>query len=56
MPGSGAHGWPVEPFDRQHPVRGLFGDPRIGDGGGKSFHFGVDVSALSPKPFDGKRL
>jgi hypothetical protein len=36
----------VRPFDRQHPVRGLFGDPRIGDGGGKSFHFGVDVSAL----------
>lgn len=27
-------------------MRGLFGDPRIGDKGGKSFHFGVDVSAL----------
>jgi len=27
-------------------VRGVFGDPRIGGGGGKSFHFGVDVSAL----------
>jgi hypothetical protein len=36
----------VEPFDRQHPVRGMLGDPRIGDQGGKSFHFGVDVSAL----------
>ena len=36
----------MKPFDRQHPVRGVFGDPRIGDGGGKSFHFGVDVSAL----------
>lgn len=41
-----AHPWPIKPFDRQHPVRGLFGDPRIGGGGGKSFHFGVDVSAL----------
>ena len=40
------HPWPITPFDRQHPVRGLFGDPRIGGGGGKSFHFGVDVSAL----------
>lgn len=41
-----AHPWPIKPFDQQHPVRGLFGDPRIGGGGGKSFHFGVDVSAL----------
>lgn len=45
-PGRGAHDWPLKPFDRQHPVRGLFGDPRIGAGGGKSFHFGVDVSGL----------
>ncbi len=37
--------WPVEPFDRQHPVRGFFHDPRIGDHGGSSFHTGVDVSA-----------
>jgi hypothetical protein len=41
-----AHGWPLAPFDRQHPVRGLLGDPRIGDRGGRSFHFGVDVSGL----------
>jgi hypothetical protein len=44
-----AYGWPVEPFHRQHPVRGLFGDPRIGrtdDGSiSRQFHFGVDVSA-----------
>jgi hypothetical protein len=45
-PSGDAHPWPIKPFDRQHPVRGQFGDPRIGDGGGKSFHFGVDVSAL----------
>jgi hypothetical protein len=40
-----AYPWPVEPFDRQHPVRGFFHDPRIGDNGGSSFHTGVDVSA-----------
>jgi hypothetical protein len=35
----------VEPFDRQHPVRGFFCDPRVGGAGGSSFHTGVDVSA-----------
>jgi murein DD-endopeptidase MepM/ murein hydrolase activator NlpD len=40
-----SYGWPVKPFHRQHPVRGYFGDPRIGGHGGTSFHFGVDVSA-----------
>src|SRR5262245_32329628 len=44
---AGAYGWPVKPFHGQHPVRGMFGDPRIGDGSehSHSFHFGVDVSA-----------
>lgn len=36
-----AYHWPVKPFDRQHPVRGAFDDPRMGG----TFHFGVDVSA-----------
>jgi hypothetical protein len=44
-----AYGWPVKPFHRQHPVRGYFGDPRIGpDPDGtihRTLHFGVDVSA-----------
>src|SRR5437660_1605435 len=22
------YGWPVKPFDREHPIRGNFGDPR----------------------------
>jgi hypothetical protein len=44
-PSGDAHPWPIKPFERQHPVRGVVGDPRIGGGGGKSFHFGVDVSA-----------
>src|SRR5687768_15684489 len=42
------YGWPVRPFDVQHPIRGQFGDPRIGmtpNGVHHSFHFGVDVSA-----------
>jgi Peptidase family M23 len=42
MPG---YPWPVQPFDQQHPVRGFFHDPRIGDNGGSSFHTGIDVSA-----------
>jgi hypothetical protein len=52
-----AYGWPVEPFDEQHAIRGSFGDPRtvfaapptsIGlyrGGGSFSFHQGVDISA-----------
>ncbi len=44
-----AYGWPVKPFHRQHPVRGYFGDPRVGpDDDGtihRTFHFGVDVAA-----------
>ena len=36
--------WPVKPFDRQHPVRGFFNDPRVQDQS-HAFHFGIDVSA-----------
>jgi hypothetical protein len=36
-----SYGWPVKPFDRQHPVRGFFGDPRTSE----AFHFGIDISA-----------
>lgn len=39
-----SYGWPVEPFHRQHAIRGSFGDPRI-LGRSHSFHFGVDVWA-----------
>ena len=42
---SWSYGWPVKPFDRQHPVRAFLNDPRIGDRGGTAFHFGIDVSA-----------
>src|SRR5438034_8776441 len=54
---SESYGWPVRPFDRQHPVRGSFGDPRtvftappttagvLRGAGQFSFHEGVDISA-----------
>lgn len=41
--------WPLAPFDRQHPVRGYFGDPRTvfsgSSEGAFSFHNGIDISA-----------
>jgi Peptidase family M23 len=53
----GEYGWPLKPFDRAHPIRGGFGDPRTvftgrrseetlleGDGT-FSFHQGLDISA-----------
>ena len=48
-----AYGWPVKPFDRQHPVRGFFGDPRIGmtpKGMHSGFHFGIDISCPNGTP------
>ena len=52
---AGSYGWPIRPFDQQHPVRGFFGDPRIGEGAdghaeSKAFHFGVDISAADGTP------
>jgi hypothetical protein len=44
-----AYGWPVKPFDRQHPVRGFFGDPRI-HRHDRALHFGVDISAPDGTP------
>jgi hypothetical protein len=48
--------WPIKPFDRQHPIRGNFGDPRTiasttfgqdeqGSVGSFTFHNGIDISA-----------
>jgi hypothetical protein len=56
-PASSSYGWPVKPFDRPHPVRGNFGDPRtiftgppnqrtlLAGGGAFQLHDGVDISA-----------
>jgi len=56
-----AYSWPIKPFDKQHPIRGFFGDPRtvFQDGvlaggfygpGVFSFHQGVDISAPDGTP------
>jgi hypothetical protein len=59
---AGAYGWPVRPFDGQHPVRANFGDPRTRFAGAEStgallsgdgtfsFHQGVDISAPDGAP------
>ena len=44
-----AYGWPLKPFDRAHPIRGAFNDPRI-SGRSRAFHFGVDVVAKNGTP------
>jgi Peptidase family M23 len=56
-----AYPWPVKPFNRQHPIRGNFGDPRTifqrspaEDGlkgpGAFDFHNGVDIVAAPGTP------
>lgn len=56
-----AYPWPFKPFDKQHPIRGDFGDPRTVyengilsdpfDGAGFfSFHQGVDIAAPNGTP------
>ena len=39
----------LKPFDRPHPVRGYFNDPRI-SGTSRAFHFGIDISAPNGTP------
>lgn len=57
LPGSAAaYPWPVKPFNKQHPVRANFGDPRtifemslfqsgLEGPGSFRFHNGIDISA-----------
>jgi hypothetical protein len=45
-----SYGWPLKPFDRQHPVRSFFDDPRQEGTGPFSFHFGIDISARDGAP------
>lgn len=51
-PAQAAYGWPLQPVHKQHPVRGFFGDPRIGghDEAHGAFHFGIDISAADGTP------
>src|SRR5262245_27374208 len=44
-----SYSWPLQPFDRVHPVRANFNDPRI-SGSSKAFHFGIDISAPNGTP------
>lgn len=44
------YGWPVKPFDKQHPVRSFFDDPRQEGTEPASFHFGIDISAPDGTP------
>ena len=44
------YGWPVQPFDKQHPVRSFFDDPRQEGADPASFHFGIDISAPDGTP------
>ena len=41
---SRGYGWPLRPFNRQHAIRGAFGDPRFG-ARQRNFHFGIDIPA-----------
>jgi hypothetical protein len=43
------YSWPLKPFDRAHPVRAYFNDPRI-SGASHAFHFGIDISAPNGTP------
>ena len=43
------YSWPLKPFDKAHPVRGYFNDPRI-SGTSRAFHFGIDISAPDGTP------
>jgi hypothetical protein len=45
-----SYNWPLKPFDRQHPVRAFFNDPRVASGGSSAFHFGIDIAAPDGTP------
>ena len=59
--GASAFPWPVKPFNKQHPIRANFGDPRtrflntmLTDGlqgpGTFLFHNGIDIAAADGTP------
>jgi murein DD-endopeptidase MepM/ murein hydrolase activator NlpD len=45
-----SYGWPIKPFNQQHPVRGQLNDPRMNgpdfySSSSHTFHFGLDIAA-----------
>jgi hypothetical protein len=46
---AGQYGWPLRPFNRNHAIRGGFGDPRLGLRQ-RNFHFGIDIPAPGGTP------
>jgi hypothetical protein len=59
--GASAYPWPIKPFDKQHPIRANFGDPRTRfwntlltnglEGPGMfQFHNGIDIAAPEDTP------
>jgi murein DD-endopeptidase MepM/ murein hydrolase activator NlpD len=47
----GPYDWPLQPFDRPHPVRGYLDDPRMGsEEGAQAFHIGIDISVGRETP------
>lgn len=44
-----AYPWPLKPYDKRHPIRGYFNDPRI-SGKSRAFHFGVDIAGADGTP------
>lgn len=49
MPATTSYPWPLRPFDRRHPVRAYFNDPRVADRS-KAFHFGIDIACADGTP------
>ena len=49
LPAVRRYGWPIRPFNREHAIRGGFGDPRFGLRQ-RNFHFGIDIPAPGGTP------
>lgn len=45
-----SYGWPLKPFDQQHPVRSFLNEPRIVSPTKATFHFGIDIAAPDGTP------
>ena len=46
--GASVFPWPIKPFNKQHPIRGYFGDPRTVYENGKVLHQDFFASHYAP--------